>query len=145
MSFAWKSSPNLSGITGVGVFAQGKVGVGGGNHGSISPYEINNVLIATGPHFKRGTKTVIPSGNVDLLPTVLHLLGLAHPKAVDGRVLVEALEDEPNPEEVSIKTQVHEAADRTSNITFKQRVQISTVGQTVYLDKGWVVRDRNSS
>ncbi|MHA2066358.1 MAG: alkaline phosphatase family protein [Candidatus Thorarchaeota archaeon] len=145
MSFAWESSPNLSGINGVGVFAQGNVGVGGGNHGSISPYEINNVLVATGPHFKQRTKTVIPSGTVDLLPTILHLLGLTPPEAVDGRVLVEALEDGPNPEEIFIETYVHEAADRTGNTTFKQRVQISTVDQTVYLDKGRVVRDRNSS
>jgi arylsulfatase A-like enzyme len=145
MSFAWKSSPNLSGITGVGVFAQGNVGVGGGNHGSISPYEINNVLIATGPHFKRGMKTVIPSGNVDLLPTILHLLGLAHPEALDGRVLVEALEDEPNPGETFIQTHIHKAGNKTGNTTFKQMVQISTVGQTIYLDKGWIVRDGNSS
>jgi predicted AlkP superfamily pyrophosphatase or phosphodiesterase len=145
MSFAWESSPNLSGITGVGVFSQGKVGVGGGNHGSISPYEINNVLVAMGPHFKRRTKNVIPSGNVDLLPTILHLLGLVPPEKVDGRVLVEALEEGPNPEKIFIKTHVHKAADRTGNIAFNQRVQISTVGQTTYLDKGRVIRDENSS
>jgi predicted AlkP superfamily pyrophosphatase or phosphodiesterase len=144
MSFTWESSPNRSGIMGVGAFAQGNVGVGGGNHGSISPYEINSVLVATGPHFKQGTTTIIPSGNVDLLPTMLHLLGLASPETVDGRVLVEALEDDLNPEEIFVETQVHQAADRTGNTAFRQRVQISTVGQTVYLDKGRVIRDEDS-
>jgi predicted AlkP superfamily pyrophosphatase or phosphodiesterase len=145
MSFAWESSPNLLGINGVGAFAQGNVGIGGGNHGSISPYDINSVLVATGPHFKRETKTVIPSGNVDLLPTILYLLGLAPPEAVDGRVLVEALEDGPHPEEIFVETQVHEAANRTGNTSFRQRVQISTVGKTIYLDKGRVLHDGKSS
>jgi predicted AlkP superfamily pyrophosphatase or phosphodiesterase len=140
MSFAWESLPNLSGITGGGVFAQGNVSVGGGNHGSISPYEIKNLLVATGPHFKQGMKTVTPTGNVDLLPTILHLLRLPLPEAVDGRVLVEAMEDGPHPEEIFVETQVYETADRTRNTAFRQRVEISTVGQTAYLDKGRVVR-----
>jgi predicted AlkP superfamily pyrophosphatase or phosphodiesterase len=145
MSFAWESSPNRFGLRGMGAFAQGNVGVGGGNHGSISPYEINSVLVATGPHFKQGTKTIIPSGNVDLLPTMLHLLGLPPPKAVDGRVLYEALEDGPNPEEIFVETQVHEAVDRTGNTACRQRVQTSTVGQTVYVVKGRVVREEDRS
>jgi predicted AlkP superfamily pyrophosphatase or phosphodiesterase len=145
MSFAWESSPNRFGLMGVGAFAQGNVGVGGGNHGSISPYEINSVLVATGPHFKQGTTTIIPSGNVDLLPSILHLLGLTPPEAVDGRVLYEALENGPNPEEIFVETQVHEAVDRTRNTAFKQRVQISKVDQTVYLDKGRVVREEDCS
>ncbi len=59
-------------------------------------------------------------------------------------MLVEALEDDLNPEEIFVDTQVHEVSDKTGNSTFRQRVQISTVGQTVYLDKGWVTRDGDS-
>jgi predicted AlkP superfamily pyrophosphatase or phosphodiesterase len=145
MSFAWDTTSNRSGIPGGGVFAQGSVDVGGGNHGSISPFEIHSVLVASGPHFKKGMKTAIPSGNVDLLPTILQLLGRTPPEAVDGRVLVEALADGPTPEEIAVKTQIHEVGDRTGVTAFKQRVQTSTVGQTIYLEKGQVIRDENST
>jgi arylsulfatase A-like enzyme len=61
-----------------------------GMHGSFSPRDVHNTLIATGPDFKAGFKDPLPTGNVDVAPTVAHLLGLSLPQA-DGRVLHEAL------------------------------------------------------
>jgi arylsulfatase A-like enzyme len=141
MSFAWGSARNSHGVKGGGAFARGGVDVGCGNHGSISPYEIQNVLVATGPHFKQGVNNPVPSGNIDILPTVLHLLDLAPPEAVDGRVLFEALEDGWNPEEVSVEAQIYQAEALSGNTAFRQKLQISKIGQTIYVDKGWVLRN----
>ena len=61
-----------------------------GMHGSFSPRDVHNTLIARGPHFKAGFSDSLPTGNVDLAPTIAEILGL-HFDAPDGRVLSEAL------------------------------------------------------
>ncbi len=61
-----------------------------GMHGSFSPIDVHNTLIAAGPDFKVGFVDALPTGNIDVAPTVAYLLGLAMPQA-DGRLLLEAL------------------------------------------------------
>ena len=61
-----------------------------GMHGSFSPVDVHNTLIASGPDFKSGLLSKIPSGNVDVAPTIAHLLGLDL-GPTDGRVLHESL------------------------------------------------------
>jgi arylsulfatase A-like enzyme len=61
-----------------------------GMHGSFSPIDVHNTLIASGPDFRAGFRDPLPSGNVDLAPTLATVLGLKLPKA-DGRPLREAL------------------------------------------------------
>jgi predicted AlkP superfamily pyrophosphatase or phosphodiesterase len=61
-----------------------------GMHGSFSPTDVHNTLIAYGPDFKHNYIDNLPSGNVDVAPTIAYLLGLKLPDT-DGRVLYEAL------------------------------------------------------
>jgi arylsulfatase A-like enzyme len=61
-----------------------------GMHGSFSPVDVHNLLVATGPDFRQGLHSELPSGNVDLAPTLASLLKLDLGKT-DGRVLREAL------------------------------------------------------
>jgi arylsulfatase A-like enzyme len=61
-----------------------------GMHGSFSPMDVHNTLIAAGPDFRTGFKDPLPSGNVDVAPTVARILGLSLPGA-QGRPLLEAL------------------------------------------------------
>lgn len=61
-----------------------------GMHGSFSPRDVHNVLVAKGPHFKVGFEDRSPSSNVDVAPTVAGLLTLPW-KAPAGRVLNEAM------------------------------------------------------
>lgn len=61
-----------------------------GMHGSFSPRDVHNVLIARGPHFKAGFEDRLPSSNVDVAPTVAAVLAVPF-EAADGRVLTEAL------------------------------------------------------
>lgn len=61
------------------------------SHGSLSPFDMHALMIASGPSFQEGHVSDMPTGATDLAPTVLTLLDLAVPERVDGRVLREAL------------------------------------------------------
>jgi arylsulfatase A-like enzyme len=81
----WTDAANAYGIAGTSA----SNGVAG--HGSSSPFEIHNTLIAAGPNIKQEATVSIPSGNVDFAPTFLQMLGLHVPSSMQGRPLVEAL------------------------------------------------------
>jgi arylsulfatase A-like enzyme len=91
LSYAFDENAVIAGIKGTEF--EGTDGVGErGIHGSFSPADVHNVLIAYGPHFRAGLTDHLPSGNVDLAPTVARILGIELPQA-DGRPLLEALRD----------------------------------------------------
>jgi len=104
-----------------GATAGGRVGVG--SHGGGSSAELHNTLIASGPSFVSGLHSELPSGNIDIAPTVLELLGIPLPEHFDGRVLHEALES-GHELESSLAAQ---SVSRSSSITSV------TVGDTRYL------------
>ena len=134
MSLAWDSQPNRHGVKGR-IYSCGEVGPGLGNHGSASPYEVHNTLLAAGPHFKRGAVSAAPTSNADLFPTILRILGIESGSPTDGRVLEEALEGGPEPEEVFSSTSVLEESADLGLAVYRQQVQVSRVGDTPYLDK----------
>jgi len=74
-----------------------------------------------------------PSANVDVTPTILHLLG--HPKAnaLDGRVLREALVNGPDEEQVAIETRTL----RVTSGAYKAALQVTETAGKRYLDKSW--------
>jgi arylsulfatase A-like enzyme len=80
-------------------------------------------LIASGPSFASGLHSELPSGNIDIAPTVLELLGIPLPEHFDGRVLHEALES-GHELESSLAAQ---SVSRSPSITSV------TVGDTCYL------------
>jgi predicted AlkP superfamily phosphohydrolase/phosphomutase len=61
--------------------------------GPTGDHRLDGVLIGAGPMFRAGAKPVKAS-LLDIAPTVLHLLGLAVPNDLDGRVLMEILDRE---------------------------------------------------
>ena len=91
VSYAWDDRAIVSGAHGI-EFAGCQSNVLRGMHGSFSPVDVHNVLLARGPSFQRGWVDARPSGNVDVASTVAHLLGLELPRA-QGRCLAEALVD----------------------------------------------------
>src|SRR5207248_8959881 len=52
-----------------------------GMHGSFSPRDVHNTFLAAGPDFREGFKDPLPTGNVDLAPTVAAILGVDLPGA----------------------------------------------------------------
>ena len=107
-----------------------------GNHASLSPYDMHNMLVAAGPDLLRGVVDTLPSGNTDIAPTVLWILGLREEAAkMDGRVLGEALSIEaPPPEGYRIRRL--EASRDTVGGEWRQYLQVSEVGGVRYLDEG---------
>lgn len=61
-----------------------------GMHGSFSPFDVHNTLVASGRHFRKHFVDVLPTGNVDVAPTIAALLKIQLPEA-EGRVLSEAV------------------------------------------------------
>jgi arylsulfatase A-like enzyme len=91
ISLRWTWENNENGAPGLFLAEGGKKGKG--SHASLGPSDLRNTLVAAGPDFKQGMIDELPSGNADLAPTILHLLGVPQPAAtpMDGRVLREAL------------------------------------------------------
>jgi arylsulfatase A-like enzyme len=96
---------------------------------------MNNTLVAAGPDIKKGLVNDVPSGNIDLAPTVLWLLGVPPEKPMDGRVLHEALV--PSKEAApKVNVKKLEATREAGLFRWKQYLQYSEVNGTVYLDEG---------
>ncbi|HYV64920.1 MAG TPA: alkaline phosphatase family protein [Myxococcales bacterium] len=91
LSYDYDEDAVIAGVPGIeyGGMLQGNAYRG--MHGSFSPRDVHNVLIAAGPDFRRGVKSTLPSGNVDIAPTVARILGLSL-QPTDGRPLLEAME-----------------------------------------------------
>ena len=139
-SMPWSSEPNAYGVRGSeyeavgGNAADGPYQGGGANHGGIGPWTIRNTMLATGPDFKRGAVVRTPSSNLDVTPTLLHLLGYREDaSSLDGRVLSEALRDGPDHE----KVQQQMRTLRVENGSYKAVLQETEVGGKRYLDKAW--------
>jgi arylsulfatase A-like enzyme len=110
--------------------------VGAGNHASLSPFDTHNTFVAAGPDFARGLVSELPSGNTDLAPTILWLLGVPPAVPMDGRVLSEALVAKNAPRAAKLVTKRLEATQKFPSGTWSQYLQTSRVGKTVYLDEG---------
>ena len=132
MSFRWDSNTNKAGYAGTAYSTHGEPGTG--QHGSMSKHEMNNILFANGPSFKSGAALDSPSGNFDLAPTILNILGLPGGDAMYGRVLEEALRDGPN--DIDWTIELHDAEHDLGEKTYRQQIKISTVGTTSYVDEG---------
>jgi hypothetical protein len=137
-TFPWSSKPNSYGVPGsdyvmVASGASGPVDTTAGNHGGMSPWTVRNTMLAWGPDFKRGVRLRTPSSNVDITPTILHLIGHPRADALDGRVLVEALANGPDEEQVSMETRTL----RVANGAYRAALQVSESGGRRYLDKSW--------
>lgn len=142
VSMAWDHEPGSNGFTGT-AWNSGGSPVGAGLHGSASPNEIRNTLIASGPSFGSGSESAVPSGNIDLAPTVLHLLGIDAPAHMDGRVLKEALADDDGPDAVTVEEQTQvfgEPIKADGNVDRYVARHVSIEGH-VYLESAGPAKD----
>jgi arylsulfatase A-like enzyme len=98
---------------------------------------MHNTLIAAGPDFRRGQTEDLATGNVDLAPTILHILGIKAPQEMDGRVLSEAMAGGNQiPAAGKMETNTIEAKKDFPGGSWRQSLRISRVGTTIYLDEG---------
>ena len=134
MSFRWDSRPNDVGFAGHAFSGGGAPGLG--QHGSMSRHEMNSILFARGPQFKRGVVVETPTGNVDVAPTVLRLLGLPADVHLDGRGLEESFGLGPDHTTLSWVTDVHQAERAVDGGVYRQLIRVSRVNETLYLEEG---------
>ena len=82
--------PNAHGIRGLSYATKPEAGkpdrMGCGQHGGLAMYEQAPFLMIAGDGFRSGRSREVPTSAIDLAPTVLRHLGIAH-EALDGRAL----------------------------------------------------------
>ncbi|MCG3197198.1 MAG: alkaline phosphatase family protein [Candidatus Omnitrophica bacterium] len=132
VSAHWTDEANEHGFRGT----TAQQGVAG--HGTASPYDIHNTLIAGGPALKQGIRSPVPSGNVDLAPTLLHLSGVTAPQSMQGRLLSELLKEGPDTASIKVNERTHAA--RTPDGTYRLRLVLSETQGRSYLDYTQVER-----
>lgn len=129
----WREEPNEFGAPGLVASDLGK-SRGQGTHSTLSPHDLHNTLIASGPDFRRGWTDETPTGNIDVAPTILALLGLKSPLPMDGRILTEALRNgrsAPQPQAGE-----WEAQRNLGDAIWRQTLSLTTVGKTIYFLEG---------
>jgi len=134
MAFRWNDSKNRFGVPGM-IDADWQRGAGQGTHATLSRFDMHNTLIAAGPDFRRGYTDDLPTGNVDLAPTILRILGITSPHKMDGRVLSEAMLKDKTPAP-AVETKTVEATKSCRSGNWRQTLKISRAGSTIYLDEG---------
>jgi hypothetical protein len=92
-------------------------------------------LVAAGPDIKKGLISDVPSGNIDLAPTILWLLGVEPLQPMDGRVLHEALIPSKAPAP-KVSDKKLEASRDLGLFRWSQYLKVSEVNGTVYFDEG---------
>src|ERR1039457_2295587 len=134
LSFRWTTEKNIEEIAG-SVISDGGNGPGRGVHTSLSPFDIHNTFVAAGPDFRKGMVDQLPSGNIDLAPTVLHILGVTSPEHMDGRVLAEALTSETPKSPAPVAHTLDATRDLGTSV-WQQYLRVTEFGGTTYLDEG---------
>jgi arylsulfatase A-like enzyme len=136
-TFPWTSEVNAFGVPGTDLASiSGGAKLYASDHGSMSPWNVRNTFLAWGAGFKKRTTVRTPVGNVDVAPTMLALLGITQVGALDGRVLVEALEGGPDPEQIAADTSIH----TVETGAYGAAIQVSEVDGHRYVDKSWRTR-----
>lgn len=133
----WDDKKNTYGYAGTSYY-----GGGPGSHGGFSPYEVNIALIAGGPSFKRATRSTLPTSNVDLIPTILHLYHLPVPTSSQGRIMYEILKHTPMPSADKVVKDTIRASAPIKGGKYEMMLERSIYGTHQYLNYTRVVRGR---
>jgi predicted AlkP superfamily pyrophosphatase or phosphodiesterase len=108
---------------------------GEGMHVTLSPTDLHNLGVASGPDFLRGVQDTLPTGNIDIVPTLLWLMNIKPPETLDGRVLSEALAGD-GPELHGAKLGCDRATVQIGGGTWSQYLKFADVGGVRYLEAG---------
>ena len=108
---------------------------GCGMHVTLSPTDLHNTCVAAGPDFRNGVTDPLPSGNVDIAPTLLHLMNIQTETPLDGRVLNESLKEQAAPVG-KVELVRREAQVRLNGGTWSQYLAFVELNGVRYLDEG---------
>ncbi|MEO6742809.1 MAG: alkaline phosphatase family protein [Chthoniobacteraceae bacterium] len=130
----WSAEKNAFGVPGT-LIHDGARKFGAGMHGSLSRFDQTNTLVGAGPDIRAGVRSELPSGNIDVAPTVLWLMGIRPLAKLDGRVLFEAIRDR-QPEPAKPEEKRLEAASDLGAVRWMQYLRTVTYQGSTYLLEG---------
>lgn len=131
----WNDKKNDKGYAGSD-FSRGVAG-----HGGSSPYEINILLLASGPDFRNGLISKLPTSNIDIAPTVLALYDLPLPASMDGRVIKELVKKTASKPPMSKKELLQTEVNYPWG-SYKLSLERSVMGEYRYVNFTKVERKR---
>jgi predicted AlkP superfamily pyrophosphatase or phosphodiesterase len=130
----WDDRKNSAGYAGA-TYLPGVAG-----HGSLSPYEVHIPLIVSGPDFKQSFESNLPTSNVDIAPTILHILRIDVPATMDGRVMTELLNSPGKLPVRPAKKQVIQTSAPFDGGTYQLVLERSLYGRYKYVNFAKVKR-----
>jgi hypothetical protein len=137
VDYNWNDDKNNLGYAGSS-FSRGVAG-----HGGFSPYEVHIALLASGPSFKKSFESNLPTSNVDLAPTILHIHHLPIPASMEGRVMNELLIEKNNTPVNTPKKQIITSTAKYNGGTYSLSVERTLLGKYQYVDFAKVERKTN--
>ena len=135
LSFRWSPDPSRNGTPGLLDTDMTPYSRGKGMHGSLSRFDMHNTCIAAGPDFRKGFQDHVPTGNIDIAPTILWILGVKPKQPTSGRVLTEAVAEWEGaaPQVKSGRVEKKYVGD---GFFWRQYLNVSEVQGVTYLDEG---------
>jgi len=133
VAMRWWDGRSATGSPGLMISEGAKRGRGQGTHVTLSPYDMRPTLVASGPDFRKAFVNKLPSGNVDLAPTLLWIFGITPDPAPDGRVLAEALLDAPT---LTFQPETTTLEPKLKSPTWRQYLKVTKLGPHTYYDEG---------
>ncbi|MBF6569250.1 MAG: alkaline phosphatase family protein [Candidatus Binataceae bacterium] len=138
------SQPLLDPVPGTidAIGSSARMTTGMGVHGAAGERELHNFCAAIGPDFRRRFVDMLPTGNLDVAPTIAKVLGLRSDfppaNATAGRVIAEALIGGVT----KVRSQTSTVATRLtlSGTEITTSLRLTRVGHYRYLDGGDVRR-----
>jgi len=134
VDYNWSDEKNAMGYPGTS-FSSGVAG-----HGGFSPYEVHIALLAAGPSFKKAFGSELPTSNVDIAPTILHIHHLGIPTSMDGRVINEILAEKVTSPTLKSQKQIITTTARFAGGTYQLNVERTILGKYKYVDYSKVIR-----
>lgn len=128
----WDDRVNSAGYAGASYMP----GVAG--HGTLSPWDVHIPLIVSGPAFKNGVESDLPTSNVDIAPTVLHILNIPVPASMNGRVISELLKKPLANAPKTAKKEVIETS--VPDGAYKIKLERTILGNYRYVDGARTIR-----
>ncbi|HEY0306553.1 MAG TPA: alkaline phosphatase family protein [Acidobacteriaceae bacterium] len=112
---------------------------GQGMHGGFGREQTLNNMAAMGPDFKTGFVDDAPMGNIDIVPTLAHILGIEMPAVgtLKGRVLHEALASGAAVKTEAVKTMVSAPVSNGASTV----LEYQELDGVKYYDKACLVTD----
>ncbi len=135
VSMRWADDLNDAGLAGTEFCDLSEPTPSLGEHGTLSRHDLHNILFAAGPDFRPGSLSDLPSGNTDIAPTVLWILGLKSSQPMDGRVLTEGLTI-AGPKVGKPRTKRLKATRDLGASIWSQYLEVSELNGVTYFNEG---------